>query len=334
MRSSIKMAFLGSVTVLAVVLLGLLTVVSVYTRSSQMEEDVAERLEAQGVGIAERFSRELTHVAGKTDALATSLSAMNGTYDMNHAFALTQALVASDDMIYGSGIWFAPGEYPGGEKWFGPYFSKDDKGQISMTMEYSTEAYDYTQFGWYKAAIQGPKEVFWDEPAYDDVSKTTMMSSSAPIRAGGRVVGVVTVDIGMKDLEDYIQNIKVGEHGYAFLVTQSGLYAASPDADANMNQKITDSTNKDQAALGSKIMELTGRQHRARERRRPRRHERAPRHRRRDRDRGRCHRLVRHRAAERPERHRLRQQLPRGNGAGAPGAHRAFQDLKRERRIC
>ena len=69
-----------------------------------------------------------------------------------------------------------------------------------------------------------------------------MMSSSAPIRANGEVVGVVTVDIGMKQLEDYIQGLKIGEHGYAFLVTQSGLYAASPDADANMKQKITEST--------------------------------------------------------------------------------------------
>lgn len=70
MRSSIKMAFLGSVTVLAVILLGLLTIVSVSMRSSQMEEDVAQRLEAQGTGIAERFDNVLTRVAGKTDVLA------------------------------------------------------------------------------------------------------------------------------------------------------------------------------------------------------------------------------------------------------------------------
>ena len=43
MRSSIKMAFLGSVIVLAVVLLGLLTIISVTMRSSQMEADVAGR---------------------------------------------------------------------------------------------------------------------------------------------------------------------------------------------------------------------------------------------------------------------------------------------------
>ena len=261
MRSSIKMAFLGSVTVLAVVLLGLLTIVSVTMRSNQMEEDVAERLEAQGTGIAERFDNVLTRVAGKTDGLATTLSAMNGTYNMTYAEQVIRQLVASDDMIFGSGVWFAPYKYPGGEKWFGPYFSKGDTGKIDLTMDYSNEAYNYPQFGWYKAAIQGPKEVFWDEPAYDPVTNTTMMSSSAPIRANGQVVGVVTVDIGMKELEDYIQGLKIGEHGYAFLVTQSGLYAASPDADANMKQKITESPDPKRQELGQKIMGLTEPEH-------------------------------------------------------------------------
>ncbi len=249
MRSSIKMAFLGSVIVLAVVLLGLLTIISVTMRSSQMEADVAERLEAQGTGIAERFDNVLTRVAGKTDGLATTLSAMNGTYNMTYAEQVIRQLVASDDMIFGSGVWFAPYQYPGGEKWFGPYFSKNDAGKIDLTMDYSNEEYNYPQFAWYKAAIQGPKSVFWDEPAYDPVTNTTMMSSSAPIRANGRVVGVV------------IQSLKIGEHGYAFLVTQSGLYAATPDADANMKQKITESPDPKRQELGNKIMGLTAPEH-------------------------------------------------------------------------
>ena len=93
-------------------------------------------------------------------------------------------------MIFGSGVWFAPYKYPGGEKWFGPYFSKGDTGRIDLTM-------------------------------------------------------------------DYIQGLKIGEHGYAFLVTQSGLYAASPDADANMKKKITESPDPKRQELGNKIMGLT-----------------------------------------------------------------------------
>ena len=56
---------------------------------------------------------------------------------------------------------------------------------------------------------------------------------------------------------DYIQGLKIGEHGYAFLVTQSGLYAASPDADANMKKKITESPDPKRQELGNKIMGLT-----------------------------------------------------------------------------
>ena len=73
-------------------------------RSNQMEEEVAERLEAQGTGIAERFDNVLTRVAGKTDGLATTLSAMNGTYNMTYAEQVIRQLVASDDMIFGSGV--------------------------------------------------------------------------------------------------------------------------------------------------------------------------------------------------------------------------------------
>lgn len=261
MRESIKTAFLGSVAVLSVALLGLLTVISVYMQSEQMESDVQELLEAQGAAIAEKFNEELTRVGGKTDALAMSLSSMNGNYDLNSAYRLIDHLVTSDDMVFGSGIWFAPNKYPGGSKWFGPYFSKGDNGKISLTMEYSTEEYNYPQFAWYKEAIKGDKEVFWDEPAYDPVSNTTMMSSSSPIRIGNQVVGVVTVDIGMQKLEDYIKGLKIGEHGYAFLLTQSGFYAASPHDEKNMQEKITDSSTPELKELGNKIMGLTEPEH-------------------------------------------------------------------------
>lgn len=74
--------------------------------------------------------------------------------------------------------------------------------------------------------------MFWDEPAYDPVTDTSMMSSSYPIVHNGVVEGVVTVDIGMKELEDYVRSIKIGENGYAFVVTQSGMMVAYfPQAD-------------------------------------------------------------------------------------------------------
>lgn len=98
--------------------------------------------------------------------------------------------------------------------------------------------------------------MFWDEPAYDPVTDTSMMSSSYPIVHNGVVEGVVTVDIGMKELEDYVRSIKIGENGYAFVVTQSGMMVAYKDAAMNMKDKLQENGNADLAALGNRIMSV------------------------------------------------------------------------------
>ena len=244
---SIRFLFICSVVVLSTVLLGLLAFINAYQLSENMETELKAMLTAKSGEISEKFDKRLTQVSGKTKSLALNISAMQ-TYDMNLAGRFITALVQSDEAIFGSGLWFAPNAYPG-QKWFGPYYSKDG-GNVSMTMDYSNEAYNYPQFAWYKASIQGGKEVFWDEPAYDDVSKTAMLTSSAPIMRDGKPVGVVTVDIGMKELEDYIQNIKIGESGYAFLLTQTGQFVASKNADQNLKVKIQDSPDAKVAAFG------------------------------------------------------------------------------------
>ena len=251
--SSIRAVFIGSIVVLSTVLLGFLTFANVHQLYSNMETDVTEMLMARGEGISQQFDKRLAQVAGKTDALAMNLSSMKN-YDMEFASSLVQQLVKSDDIIYGSGIWFAPNAYPGGEKWFGPYFSKEADGSVKLIMDYSNEEYNYPQFNWYKESIKGGNKVFWDEPAYDDVSKTSMMSSSAPIRHNGQVVGVVTVDIGMTELEKYIEGIKIGQNGHAFLLTQTGQFVAYMDSSKNLKEKIQESTDSAMAEIGKKIM--------------------------------------------------------------------------------
>ena len=105
--SSIRAVFIGSIVILSTVLLGILTFINVHQLYSNMETDVTELLQAKGEGISEQFDKRLTQVAGKTDALAMHLSSMK-VYDMDRAFALVQQLVKSDEIIYGSCIWFAP----------------------------------------------------------------------------------------------------------------------------------------------------------------------------------------------------------------------------------
>lgn len=253
---SIRMLFICSVVVLSTTLLGLLAFINASQLSGNMETELEAMLKARSGEISEKFDKRLTQVSGKTASLALNISSMQN-YDMDLAGRFISSLVKSDDAIFGSGLWFAPDAYPG-QKWFGPYYSKENSGNVTMTMDYSNEAYNYPQFAWYKESIKGGKDVFWDEPAYDEVSKTAMLTSSAPIIRDGQVVGVVTVDIGMKELEDYIQNIKIGENGYAFLLTQTGKFVASRNAEQNLKVKIQESPDAKIAAFGKAVEAKSG----------------------------------------------------------------------------
>ncbi|MBO6245794.1 MAG: methyl-accepting chemotaxis protein, partial [Anaerovibrio sp.] len=139
-------------------------------------------------------------------------------------------------------------------KWFGPYIFKGDNNKLELTMDYSNEEYNYPQFNWYVESIKGTESVFWDEPAYDPVTKTSMMTSSYPIKRNGTTVGVITVDIGLQELEDYVRQIKIGDNGFAFLVTQSGFMVAYKDDEMNMKDKIQENSNAELAAVGKEIM--------------------------------------------------------------------------------
>lgn len=255
MQKSIKSIFIASIVGLSVVLLGILTIANTRQLSTNMETGVYNTLEATSLNVAEEFDHRLSTVAGKTEGLGRLMATMPG-HDMDLAFSYVNHLVASDPIVFGSGLWYAPNALPERGKWFGPYFFKDDKNAITMTMDYSTEEYNYPQYEWYKHCIQGEQKVFWDEPAYDDVSKTSMMTSAYPIVHEGKVEGVITVDIGLKELEDYVKSIKVGDNGYAFVVTQSGKLIAYHDESKNMKDSIQEHENPDMAALGKKIMDV------------------------------------------------------------------------------
>mgnify|MGYP000454687914 FL=1 len=179
-------------------------------------------------------------------------------YDMNLVFKTMEKLIKSDSLVYGSGCWFEPNAYQADLKYYGPYLYRDTDGSVKLTMDYSNEAYNYPSYEWYKNGVQGNGEVAWSEPFYDDVSKTTMITSASAIEKDGKLAGVLTVDIGLTELENYIRDMKIGETGYSFIITKAGYYVAYRDAEKNMQEKITEDKDSNISNLGKQIVEQKG----------------------------------------------------------------------------
>lgn len=256
-NKSIKTIFVLSVIVITSVLLCVQTAFNVYFFRTGMGKEVSNKLEAKSGEIVNAFNSRMLQVAEKNKALTANLDAMD-TYDMRLMFKTMEKVVQSDTLIYGSGCWFEPNAYQAGMKYYGPYLYKDTDQSIKLTMDYSNEAYNYPSYDWYKNGVKGNGEVSWSEPFYDDVSKTTMITSASAILKNGQLAGVLTVDIGLTELENYIRDIKIGETGYAFLLTKEGYYVAYREAEKNMKEKITEEKDVNLSQLGQSLMGQKG----------------------------------------------------------------------------
>ena len=255
LQGSIRTLFLASVVILTAVLLTIQTVLNIIQFKDGMDEQVKATLEAKAGEISGMLDRRIAQVNEKTSGLALGLSSMK-TYDTDSMYSMSDGYILSDTLIYGSGVWFEPNVYQEGTTFFGPYRMRDSGGKIKLTMEYNTPEYNYHSYDWYKNPIKTPGKVAWTGPYVDGVSGVTMLSSAATFMRGSTVAGVVTVTVGISELEDYVRSIRLGSSGYAFLLSEDGFYLASSDTSKDMKKKITEESNPELAALGKDLMKV------------------------------------------------------------------------------
>ncbi|QXM07223.1 methyl-accepting chemotaxis protein [Crassaminicella indica] len=95
------------------------------------------------------------------------------------------------------------------------------------------EGWDPTTRPWYKDAVS--KNTFvWSEPYVDDDTGKNVITISKPVydsRHGNEFVGVVAIDISLEQLSNVVDNVKLGEKGYAFLADRKGKILAHPKKD-------------------------------------------------------------------------------------------------------
>ncbi|WLH60967.1 methyl-accepting chemotaxis protein [Pseudomonas sp. FP2300] len=112
-----------------------------------------------------------------------------------------------------------------------------DGGYASWPDDPKMTNYDPRVRPWYKAALAKPGTVARTDAYYwapDDVSLIGTVHTVAD--ASGNVVGVVGLDVSLKQLTELVKNIKLGESGYLMLVEANGNVLVDP-ADAKHNFK-------------------------------------------------------------------------------------------------
>ena len=91
---------------------------------------------------------------------------------------------------------------------------------------------DKEHVGWYYTPIE-KKESMWMKPYFNANTNLYIISYVIPIFKDGETVGVVGMDVDFGEIRDLVNEVKVYDSGYAFLVDEDNKVIAHPDLELN-----------------------------------------------------------------------------------------------------
>lgn len=243
------------ITLLPVIAVGMvvLTMISAISSANIVNEQISERMEATldaETGTIEDYLRVV-------QATAMTISRTVGTTYQEMSLSqyedMLGAIIVDNEMILGSGIWFEPYVYDEKEEYVGPYIFKDGN-TVETTYNYSNAEYDYFTQEYYTISKSSTTPVITD-PYFDATSNTIMSSCTMPIYDGKTYIGCVTVDVELSSIEKVISEIKIGDDGTAFLLSDTGRYLAGVETEKiTGNKTISDEANASLVKAGKTIL--------------------------------------------------------------------------------
>ncbi|MFY9357697.1 MAG: methyl-accepting chemotaxis protein [Defluviitoga tunisiensis] len=251
-QKSIKSFLILVIVILTVIVFAAQATYSFLKFRENIIQEIGNKISFQAGEEAEKLYASIMTVGKFAELQAYNVSEI-GYENYEQLLNVAKKFVEDTELAIGSGIWLEPYVFDKDTKYFGPYMYKEN-GKVELTWIYSNADYDYFIYDWYKLGINAKGNIAWTEPYLDEVTNSVMITSSSPIRANNKVIGVTTADIGLDNLRNYVRNIKVGESGFAFIVTREGYYLASKDPSIDLKQKIIDDPEESVKTVGQTII--------------------------------------------------------------------------------
>lgn len=161
-------------------------------------------------------------------------------YSEEELYRILKQVVANNPEIYGAALAFEPYYYKPDKKYFSPYYYRTSNG---VEFKYiGDDRYDYFDMDWFKVPKELGKAV-WSEPYFDEGAGDAIMSTySVPIykneKGKKRFIGVLTADISLNWLQDYMDSVKVCKSGYGYIISSRGTMISHPNKEMIMKQTI------------------------------------------------------------------------------------------------
>jgi len=117
------------------------------------------------------------------------------------------------------------------------YFGDANGNMFIYPEQQLPEGYDPRVRPWYQEAVRANGPV-WSEPYEDAATGKWVVTFAIPVYYEGKIVGVVGMDVFIDTLAQTIDQAKIGETGYAYVVGQDGTVYMHPNHDYIMNFNV------------------------------------------------------------------------------------------------
>lgn len=198
-------------------------------------ERMENQLMQQASAYAARFEHQFQSIAQIGRATAAFLNSNDQFKNDEEIFAVLEAAIKMDPLVYGACVAFEPDALGDGRERFAPYMYRD--GGTLLRMDIGRDAYDYTQWEWYQRPLLTQRSL-WTEPYIDEGASDVMMCTYAtPLMRNDKVIGVATVDVALTDLQSMVNPSDFVGQVFA-IVSRSGKFISHPNPDFIMKESL------------------------------------------------------------------------------------------------
>jgi methyl-accepting chemotaxis protein len=225
----------GSAIIGLCLLVGTITVRNNRVFTEQVKNTARETAQSQGA----RIEGLLGGYLETTQVLSTSILSMRS--EENPSRPMVNALLKStlERLPDATGVWvcFEPGAFDNRDSEFVGKPDSDSKGSFCpywnrIGGSVAVEALEgYASQDYYVQPLRRNKETILEPFLYETGGKKVLMTSVViPMRAEGRIVGAVGIDLSMDTLRSLTTTDRLGKSGFIAVVSQTGICAAHPDS--------------------------------------------------------------------------------------------------------
>ncbi|MGE5412407.1 MAG: cache domain-containing protein, partial [Clostridiales bacterium] len=231
MKKSIKTQMLFAITGSVLLLLLIMQVIVIKIVSQHQEEGSLSNIELKALGYAEEFNNLVSRKLELSKTLAGYMEE-NRSKDRQEIMNSFKNLLENDKEIIDNFLIYEPGAFDGMDGNFRNKMGHDSTGRFNFTYNrYSgsvqvAPVVDVDVSDYYTTPKKTLKPIISEPYLYQGILLSTI---SVPILRQGQFAGVAGVDLGLNDINKIISQVKVFESGYAFVISQAGLYIANKD---------------------------------------------------------------------------------------------------------